>query len=651
MQGDGRRMVSQWHQRMSVDGARWMGQGMDETTFSIDPESGTPLQQQIRERLIHAIATGILEPGCKAPSSRGLAQRLGVSRNTVLIVYQQLVAEGYLVAKERSGLFITEGLVELASSTAASPPSAEEHASPSWRTLMKRRTRTDWSQRVPPDWGLYPYPFLEGCFDRELSFISEWRDASRAAFAAHEFPAWSTDFSESDDPRLIHEVRTKILPRRGIDAREDELLITEGWKQGLDLVAQLFVDARSRIAVEEPGLPEVREVLRRQRAGVIAQPIDPDGIIVDGRLEGCNMMVVTPRRHAPTGVAMSRARQNALLRKAAATNSLVIEIDASGGGPSDQQTPALKALGAADRVLHISNLCEVFGPGLRLGVIVAPAEVIRELRKLRSLVAGSAPRAAQRIGALLMSLGHHDATATKVRRTISKRLTGLRDALNYYLPRLVLIAPKLSGTSIWVEGPPGLKASLLAKEAAKRGVLIEPAARFFQNEAGGDNAFRMGVSSIPLERIRAGVATLAKVIHELTDPSLDRLDLSARLWLNASDLAEKLSGATLLCRTAYGDPYSVEVLPNGRLSGKAGYANEDCDEGNWWIEDDHWCRRWNNWSYSETARFLTVIDGDQIRWYKDDLILFNRGIIIPKTACMDPPSGIADQIPATSLTV
>ena len=138
----------------------------------------------------------------------------------------------------------------------------------------------------------------------------------------------------------------------------------------------------------------------------------------------------------------------------------------------------------------------------------------------------------------------------------------------------------------------------------------------------------MGVSSLPVGRIRAGVAELANVIHELTDPTLDRLNLERRTWLNSEQIAEQLSNSILLCRTAYGDPYSVEVRPDGTLIGKAGYAHEDCDEGVWWIEDDRWCRRWNNWSYGDTARFLTVIEGDQIRWYKDDLVLFNRGVIV-----------------------
>lgn len=605
-----------------------MATALDQLNFVIDLEDGAPLQQQIRERLIHAIATGILEPGGRAPASRSLASRLGVSRNTVLIVYQLLTAEGYLVARERSGLFVAGDLIEIASHRLTKAPSETTQPSPPWRALIKRRSRIDWSRRIPPDWALHPFPFLEGCLDAELSFMGEWRDASRAAFTAHEFNAWSREFAEGDDDKLLHEVRTKILPRRGIEAREDEVLITEGWKQGLDLIVQLFVGAKRPVAIEEPGLPEIRELLRLHRAGVVVQPVDQEGLVVDGRLDRCELVVVTPRRHAPTGVSMPRARQKQLLRKMAEQDGLIVEIDLSNDGANASQAPAMKSLDEAGRILHISNLCEVFGPGLRLGVIVASAEVIRELRKVRSLVAGPAPRAAQRIGALLISLGHHDTAAAKVRRAISERLTALRDALNYYLPRMVLIDPKLSGTSIWVTGPPGLDAALLAKEAATRGVLIEPAKRFFHDDRNGKNAFRMGVSSLSVGRIRAGVAELAKVIHELTDPALDRLDGGAPSWLSAEELASAMPDSTLLCRTAYGDPYSVEVHADGRLVGKAGYAHEDCDVGSWWIEDDHWCRRWNNWSYGETAKFLTVLEGDQIRWYKDDLILFNRGIIV-----------------------
>ena len=605
-----------------------MSIALDQLNFVIELEDGAPLQQQIRERLIHSVATGILEPGARVPASRQLARRLGVSRNTVLIVYQQLTAEGYLVARERSGLFVASDLIEIASQRSSKAPGETAQPSPPLRALIKRRSRFDLSRRIPPDWALHPFPFLEGCLDTELSFMGEWRDASRAAFSAHEFNAWSREFAESDDDKLMHEVRTKILPRRGIDAREDEVLITEGWKQGLDLIVQLFVDAKRPVAIEEPGLPEVRELLRLHRAGIVVQPVDQEGLVVDERLDRCELVVVTPRRHAPTGVSMARARQKQLLRRMADQDGLIVEIDLSSGGVNDSQAPAMKSLDDSGRVLHISNLCDVFGPGLRLGVVVAPAEIIRELRKVRSLVAGPASRAAQRIGALLISLGHHDTAAAKVRRAISERLTALRDALNYYLPRLVLIDPKLSGTSIWVTGPPGLNAALLAKEAATRGVLIEPAKRFFHDDRNGANAFRMGVSSLSVGRIRAGVAELAKVIHELTDPVLDRLNEETPTWLSTEQIAQVMPDSTLLCRTAYGDPYSVEVHADGRLVGKAGYAHEDCDEGSWWIEDDHWCRRWKNWSYGETARFLTVLEGDQIRWYKDDLILFNRGVIV-----------------------
>lgn len=407
-------------------------------------------------------------------------------------------------------------------------------------------------------------------------------------------------------------------------------MITEGWKQALDLVTQLFVDASSRVAVEDPGLPELRELLRLQDADVLAQPIDGEGLIVDSALSGRSVVFVTPTRQAPTGTHMSGSRRKALLRKAEAEDALVVEIDFVTSGFGEKRMPALKATDTHERVVYISDLCEVFGPGLRLGFLVAPAAVVREMRKVRSLLAGPAPRAAQRIGALLMALGHYDAASNRVRRAISERLTALRDALNYHLPHLVLIDPQLSGASIWVTGPRGLDARLLASEAAARGLLIEPATRFYAREGDGVSAFRMGVSGVPVERIRAGVAVLAQVMREIGDPALDRLDVSRSL--SGDEIKEVMSGATLLCRTVYGDPYSVEVHPDGKLIGKAGYAHEDCDEGEWWVEDDRWCRRWNVWSYSETARYFTVVEGDQIKWYKDDLVLFNRGVLVAAQA-------------------
>lgn len=601
----------------------------DGLTFVLDEENGLSLQQQIREHLIRAVASGTLKPGSRAPSSRTLAKRIGVARNTVILAYQQLVADGYLTGKERSGLYVCEDLAEVASRHLRKADESEPRSAATWRAQMKRRSRVDWSRRIPPDWSLYPYPFLEGCLDAELSSVAEWRDATRAALGAREFGKWSMNFSESDDEKLVEEIRTKILPRRGVQAAADEILITEGWKQALDLVTQLFVDSGSRVAIEDPGLPELRELLRLQGADTWPQPIDGEGIVVDNALNGRSVVFVTPTRQAPTGTHMSRARRKALLRKVEAEDALVVEIDFVTSGFGEKRLPALKAADAHERVVYISDLCEVFGPGLRLGFVVAPAAVVREMRKVRSLLAGPAPRAAQRIGALLMALGHYDAASNRVRRAIGGRLTALRDALNYHLPHLVLIDPQLSGASIWVTGPPGLDARLLASEAAARGLLIEPATRFYAREGEGVSAFRMGVSGMPVERIRPGVAVLAQVMRDLGDPALDRLDAKRPSWLSGAEIEALMCGATLLCRTVYGDPYSVEVRPDGKLIGKAGYAHEDCDEGEWWVEDDRWCRRWNVWSYGETARYFTVVEGDQIKWYKDDLVLFNRGVLVP----------------------
>lgn len=600
---------------------------MADAVFYLDRDGPQSLQTQLRQRVIDAIVSGSLEPGVRMPSTRRLAADLGIARNTVSLVYQQLVADGYLVGRERSGVFISDALFE-AVRTGRHREERQAPTSAPWRSRLQTVVRAEGEGRAPPNWELNPYPFLDGAYDASLSPGSEWRDAVRSTLSAHEFAEWSQDGGELDDPRLIHEIRTKILPRRGIQAGADEVLILGGRRAAFSLLTRAFVNRGMAVAIEEPGFPDLAQLLRLQGAEVEPTPVDADGIAVDAIPVGAGLVFVTPACQFPTGARLAQTRRRRLLEQAEAGDLLVIEYDlAASGGFTDKAAPALRGMDQSGRVIYVADLCDVLGPGLGLGFIVADADLVRELRRLRTLVAGSAPRAAQRTAAFFLSLGHYDAILGRQQRVLRERLNALRDALNYHLPQLVAIDPRSNGTAIWVEGPAELSARQLANEAAKRGVLIEPADRFYAAPGPASNQFRMGVTAIPVGKVREGVAILAEVIRSLTQPRLDQLDPEAHGWVDGAALRTLMSGAKLLCRTAYGDPYEVDVLPDGRLIGKAGYAHEDCDVGSWWMEGDFWCRRWTEWSYGETARFLTVIEGDQIRWYRSDRLLFNRGVI------------------------
>jgi GntR family transcriptional regulator/MocR family aminotransferase len=595
--------------------------------FYLDPESPESLQTQLRQSIINAILIGSLEPGSRLPSSRRLAESLGVARNTVSLAVQQLISDGYLVGRERSGVFIGDALLDVVRPGEARGERAVAGPLAS-RAKTKSLAPVEVETRAPPSWDLNPFPFLDGYYDASLTPRAEWRDAVRASMTFNELMDWSMDAGETDDPRLVHELRTKALPRRGVVARPEEVLVTTGARDALALICRTFVGRGARVAIEEPGLPDLRRLLRLEGAQLVLQPVDGEGLVVDARLDEAKLVFVTPGRQFPTGARLSQARRAALLETARDRDQLVVEYDLpASGGFADHAAPALYSMDARGRVIYAADLCEILTPGLRIGVIVAEAELIRELRKVRTITSGPAPRAAQRMASFFLSLGHYDAMLTRQHRVLRERLSALRDALNYRLPHLVAIDPHANGTAMWVEGPPELGARQLANEAAKRGVLIEPSDRFFAGSSKAANCFRMGVTGVPAERIPEGVGILAEVLRSLDEPFVDRLDLKAPSWLSGDELWACMSGSKLLCRTAYGDPYEVDVREDGALVGRAGYAHEDCDTGRWWVEGDYWCRQWSSWAYGETARFLTVIEGAEIKWYRSDLVLFNRGVI------------------------
>ncbi len=166
-----------------------------------------------------------------------------------------------------------------------------------------------------------------------------------------------------------------------------------------------------------------------------------------------------------------------------------------------------------------------------------------------------------------------------------------------------------------MQGPPELDVQQLIELAEQRGVLIEPAAPYYAGDP-PRNEFLVGATSLPLSRIRQGVAVLRDCIRQLLGyPALPAE--SGRVLETDTALRAAFSGCSFLYRTVYSDPCTIEILPDGGMAGRAGYANEDCDSGRWWIEDGRWCRQWQQWAYGEVSRYHILIDGDRIYWLND----------------------------------
>jgi GntR family transcriptional regulator/MocR family aminotransferase len=193
--------------------------------------------------------------------------------------------------------------------------------------------------------------------------------------------------------------------------------------------------------------------------------------------------------------------------------------------------------------------------------------------------------------------------------------TALRDALNHYLQQSIAITPARGGTAYWVRGPDELDVNFLAREAARRGILIEPVEHYFAGPEHPQCCFRMGVTGVPVEKIRPAVQSLAMLIRDLMSGRQERLDNAAGERLQGEALRAAMSGATILCRTVYGDPCTIELLADGRMLGRAGYANEDCDTGRWWVDGERWNRQWQQWAYGEPTAYFIVIEEDRIKWF------------------------------------
>jgi GntR family transcriptional regulator / MocR family aminotransferase len=597
----------------------------------LDPGSPLSLQNQIREKLVELIVSGAVSPGTRLPSIRGLADQLQVSRNTVVLAYQQLLAEGFLITRQRSGIFANPAAVSTklkgAKSNGASAESIDWAGRICWPSAQRARARRADAHGIVGD------SFLDTSVDSSLYPMTEWREVTRLALASREIREWSARHPEIDDPMLIEQIRTKILPRRGIRAAPEQILVTVGAQQSLWLLVQLLVRPGMRVGVEEPGYPDFRELLALREAKVIHIPVDAEGAAVSAALDDCEVLYLTPSHQVPTAVTMSMERRQLLLERASARGIIVIEDDAdSERNYLGQPHPALRAMDSCNRVVYVSSLAKVLAPWLRLGFMVGAPELIEEARELRRLTVHHPPAHDQRASALFLALGHYDALLLQLGQIFRERWLALRDALNFHVQRSVVTAPATGGTSCWVQGPPELDAVHLASEAARQGVHIEPVAAYYATADYPRNCFRMSVRGIAVGRIRPAVIKLANLIRELDSGLAERLDTCPGHWLRGAELQQTLAGSSIHLETVYGDPCTIDLLPDGAMRGRAGFADEDCDTGRWWIEGDRWFRQWRQWAYGEAASYFTVLEGTTIKWFYADGRLADKAALRPGLA-------------------
>ena len=479
-----------------------MRTNLPEDAFFIDRTRPEGLQMQLRQAIASSILAGRLRIGDRMPSSRKLATHLGISRITVTLAYQELIADAYLESRDRSGYFVAETAPVLQK---PATNAADHQAEIDWSSRVVRSARGARYVEKTRDWREFTYPFIYGQADPELFNHSAWRSCAHRALGRRDFDALAGDYVEEDDPELIDFIARQTLPRRGIAAQPEQILITLGAQNALWLVSQLLLGPGRTAVIENPGYPGLRDVLLQSGAATQAVNVDKDGLPPELIPDQADVVFVTPSHQAPTTVTMPMDRRRALLQRAESDDFVVVEDDydfeLSFLRPPH---PALRSIDAAGRVIYVGSFSKSLFPGLRLGYLVGPEPFIREARALRTAMLRHPPGHVQRTTAYFLALGHYDALIRRMRDAFQLRRQVMLDAMAA-LDLRPIHASNFGGTSFWMEGPEGTDAAELSARLRPLSVLIEPGAPFFLDDQVDKRFFRLGYGSIPAAKIEAGL--------------------------------------------------------------------------------------------------------------------------------------------------
>jgi GntR family transcriptional regulator/MocR family aminotransferase len=470
------------------------------------------LQSTLRMNLVQAMLDGRIPGGTRLPSTRELASLLKVARITVVLVYEALSAEGLLITRQRSGHFVPHGLTDKQKVTEILHPQLS--IKPDWQAHIVPFPQGEKWLEKPRIWQNYRYPFVYGQMDTKLFPLAEWRECSRLAQATPDSSRWASDAIDVDDPFLIEQLCSRILPKRGISATPDEVLITMGSQMGAFLLSELIVGQGTQVALEDPGYMDGRNIFLRRGAQILPIRVDGEGAIPPASLQKYSCLYCTPSQQCPTGVTLSMERRIELLSLARRCQCLIIEDDYDAETQFDgHPQPSLKAMDKSGHVIYLSSLSKIFAPGLRIGYMVADRMLIERARHLRRLILRHAPTNNQRAMGLFIAHGHFERLAVRHRSSLEQRAARIAESLHRHLPAWRFKTPR-SGSALWVQGPASCSMKSIEVEARKKSVLVECGDAFFHSQDPPRNFVRLAYSTIDLDLIEPGIRILAGVVRE-----------------------------------------------------------------------------------------------------------------------------------------
>lgn len=453
--------------------------------------------RQIRD----AILDGRLRAGEVLPSSRELAGRLQVSRNTVLLAYDRLRAEGFLASRAGAGTFVSDGIRPRAPRGPRGSPLRPRGI---WDDIPEGRdmsaTGADFDFRPGiPDASRFPFAAWRARLSSQLHLRAVGTGANIGA-AGH--------------PEFRRAIARHVGVSRAVLATEDDIFVTSGSQQALDLIARVLLEPGETVAVEDPGYPLPRRAFHAYGCQVAGVPVDDQGLVVEAIPDEARLVYVTPSHQYPLGMTMSMRRRQALLAWAQRRDAAIVEDDYDsefryGGRPLEP----LQSQDSSGRVLYVGSFSKVMLPTLRLGFLVAPASLHAAFRKAKYLADWHTAVPGQAAAAMFIDdglLGHH---LRRMRRVYAERHQRIVSLLAREFGGILKPLPSAGGLHLAAllerqEGPTDLA---VAGRAAAEGVAIYPLSTHYAAPR-PRQGFLFGYGAIALERIPEGLARLRRCL-------------------------------------------------------------------------------------------------------------------------------------------
>lgn len=465
--------------------------------------------RQLAEALRNAISRGELTAGERLPSTRALAESLGVSRGTVTEAYEQLMAEGCLDAQPGSSTRVAATLHE---------PSVSRHLRlgsdvdciPSPPLSAARYTAV--SERLAP---LPSVPFSVAVPEGAVAMDDHWRRLSNRVRVSQ--VAAPSGYS---DPRGLLTLREAIADylrkARAVRCGPENIIITEGTQQGLYLAARVLLSPGDAAWAEDPAYPGLTSVLEERGVDVQRIAVDSQGFNVASALETCPVSeaaFVTPSHQYPMGMPMSMPRRLALVEWARKSGGWIVEDDYDSElRYAGQPFPAMQGLDSS-RVIYLGTFSKVLAPSLRLGYVVAPDCLVKAFVGARALMGRGSPLTEQHVIAAYMKEGYFETHIRRIRGIYAERRKALIDALQLELPAL-RIQPTDQGMHIVVWLPDGLDDVAVATAANKMGIAL----RALSPMCSGNlklSGLMLGFGGFKGEQLSGAVRRLRRVLEEV----------------------------------------------------------------------------------------------------------------------------------------